>query len=264
MSVITSYVMKTEDNIVEKLENAGILSRGKMFEVPKYKFDDKGRGHLDGTRKRYTATVNLAKLWPEDWGICLAEICKQGTSDSADVVFGNIENYATLDYIRHIMAKPTVPADRNFDRFGQQDGKWGYFTRDKSFNAGSIQFTPFDDATMLEITDGAKMLAKMWQPGENGRARRDYTEQEKAKMSIYSVEFDEDGKCISYSRNYAHGIDDIVPNYISHFLPSVRIHLIICTECFCDYDGYSENGEFGDNQAPSRQAQDEALYAIAE
>lgn len=262
MSVITSYVMKTESNIVETLEKAGILSRGKSFEVPKYKFDEKGIGHPDGKRTRYTATINLAKLWPEDWQLCLKDICERGvTAYGSDI---DIKQFALSDYIRHVMDKPVIPEDRTFSHYGDKNGVQGYYTRDKQGTPGTAEFVPFDDDTLAEITAGAKELEQMWKPGEGSGIRRDYMDKEKARMPIYHVEFDEDGKCISYCRNYAHGLDDLAPNYIAHFLPGVQIHLTICTECMCDYDGYSENGIYGENKAPSRKEQEEALYGVAE
>lgn len=262
MSVMTSFTMKSENNIVNALEKAGILSRGKSFEVPKYVFDENGVGRADGKRTRYCATIDLSKLWPEDWELCLADIRERGVS--AYSRFDDMDKFVISDYVRHIMDQPVIPENRVFDRYCCQNDRWGYTTRDTDFNANSIEFIPFDDKTMAEISSGAKKLAQMWKKGTDSGIHRDYTEQEMAKMPIYHVEFDEDGKCISYCRNYAHGMDDIVPNYIAHYLPSERIHLVISTECWLDYEGYSENGKYGDNLAPSREDQEEALYGIAE
>jgi len=262
MSVITSFTMKSENNIASTLEKAGILSKGEAFEVPKYVFDKNGVGRADGKRTRYRATIDLSKLWPEDWALCLAEICERGVKAYGEI--DSIEEFATVDYIRHIMDKPILPEGRVFDNYSCQYGRWGYFTRDTDFSARSIEFIPFDDETIATIESEAKKLAQMWKPDGDSGIRRDYIEQEIARMPFYPVEFDEDGKCISYCRNYAHGLDELAPNYIAHYLPSERIHLIISTECWCDYEGYSENGVYGKNIAPSREEQESVLYGVAE
>ena len=75
-----------------------------------------------------------------------------------------------------------------------------------------------------------------------------------------STDVTDDGKLITYYRNYAHGLDDAVPAYISKALVDEELGLVVCTECMCDYKGTIKNAVSGPNLAPSRKEQEDALY----
>ena len=264
MSVITTYDIKSEKDIVSKLESMKAITKGKSFEIPKYTFDENGVGHKDGTQTRYCATLDLSVLWPEDCAEYSKEILEHGIKNVDLSLVNRLDEHCMMEYIRTQMEKPVLPDGRTFGNYSKtRDGKYGYYTRNANFDMTSSEFTEFDDETMKKIRVGAKELASMWKlvTDKYGKVlRRDFTEYEIKKLPLYPVNVSDDGKLITYYRNYAHGLDDAVPAYISKALVDEELGLVVCTECMCDYKGTIKNAVSGPNLAPSRKEQEDALY----
>ena len=264
MSVITSYDIRSEKDMVSKLESIGALKKGKSFEIINYVPDENGYCHEEGTKTCYCATLDFSKLWTEDWAKYSEDIKKHGVINCDKSILDRIDDYCMMEYIRTQMEKPVIPEGRTFSHYYNCDGEYGYCTRNINYDIESSEFTKFDAKTMEEIRNGAKKLSSMWKLTEfdDGRRlpKRDLTEYEISKLALYSVNVSDDGKLITYSRNYAHGMDDAVPSYVSKALSDEKLRVTICTEAMCDYDGYIEDAKYGPNLTPSRREQEEALY----
>ena len=78
MSVITSYDIRSEKDMVSKLESIGALKKGKSFEIINYVPDENGYCHEEGTKTCYCATLDFSKLWTEDWAKYSEDIKKHG------------------------------------------------------------------------------------------------------------------------------------------------------------------------------------------
>ena len=261
MSVISSFNIESTNNIVKKLEDMGALVKGKSYTVPHYDVDENGHGVENGKETHFIATVDLSVLWPEDWEKYSQELFARGVCQCAGVS----QDICEREYTKHIMARKTVPEGRIFEYYAKnQKGVWGYYTRDTKGTPESSQFIELSKEEQESIHSWGTKILKMYQKTDRkGVYRRDLLDSEKADYAKYRLSVNEEGTEIFYDRNYATGYDESILDYIAHALPEEKLHATACCECICYYEGYSENGKFGPNIAPSEQEQEEALYGIA-
>ncbi len=249
MSVVTTYEIKAE-KIVKKLKDTGAFKmKDNSYQQPVYEFDEKGYGHEVGKQTWFFADLDLSLLWPEDWKEYMKHIIEKGVLNVDTSLLERLDEHCVMEYMKRQMPRPELEKGMEFGCYAVRDGVCGYTcnTFEPGHGRGPTIFREFDVKKQAEIKEGAERLSKMWKKIDDDHLRRDLTEYELQQIATYPVRVNENGSEIVYSRNYAHGIDDIVPNYISKSLGTKPIHVNICTESKCDYDGYLINGTTGPN-----------------
>ncbi len=251
MSVITSYNIESDTNMKEKLLQSGVATLGREYTYPKCEYDENGVAKRDVDGKlivnHITAhyyDLDLSKMDEKLWAEDLKQMCDRGVRN-----FGTLSLKSEMvSYCNHQMDRPDFPSGEFLSHYAIVDDKIGYYVnRDIPGQVtGERYFVEFDEETANKIKDGAQTILDSWkQVTENGSThyRRDYTDYEKKRMSVYPVSIDDDGKRIHWARNYSTAYDDNVGDYISRALPEDRLKFTIVTESDLDFEAYLLNGK---------------------
>lgn len=221
MSVWTSYRFSSEtENIIAMLKESGVMDDN-------YKLD-------------------LSKACPDWWEEDFARIKERGVINcsgqipSLDSVLlrNRIPNTTDAPEIKDAETKGYV-----LSHFSLKDGRYGaYMYTDRKHSSEKV-FVPLSKENSDNAIAYAENIRNMYSPCSDGHGyRRDYTDYELSLMPLVSLHVSTDG-ILSYGANYATAFDDNVAGYISKALPTTKIHLVQCTECDLDFDGYLLNGE---------------------
>ena len=251
MSVITSYNIESDTNMKEKLLQSGVATLGREYTYTQCDYDENGVAKRDADGKlivRYVEAhyydLDLSKIDSKLWADDLKQMCDRGVHD-----FGTLTLQSEmLRYCNHQMDRPVLQHGESLSHYAIVDNKIGYYVNKDVPGqvTGERYFVEFDEEIANKIKEGAQTILDSWkQVTENGSThyRRDYTEFEKKRMSIYPVSIDDDGKRIHWARNYSTAYDDNVGDYISRALPEDRLKFTIVTESDLDFEAYLLNGK---------------------
>ena len=227
MSVVSVFEISSNNNIVEKLKINNLLNKNNLLITP--------------IKNRYL--LSLSKACPSLWEDDLKKISKKG-----------VLNFSTPSLETEIIRVCILNTEKlndflssscnSFSHFGfNRCGDLGCFLRKTNSN---FEFVKLPKENAEFIKQEAEKAFKLWVPYINKEFvcyKRPYTELEKSSLGKYSIKVSDDGKKITWCRNYASAYDENVADYISKALPDEVLRFICITESEVDFDVKLKNGD---------------------